>query len=218
MSRPSVARCSLCRGDRPSPSCPRCQLRQPSLFEPPPPPPSPDELLRSRAVEDARLAVDRARRERRRAILASGRAPVVALVGCGRRKAPARAPARDLYLGALFRRSLAFAERFADEVFVLSALHRLVELDHELDPYDFAMHDLRLREQDRWADQVTIALLRTCGRIPLRLIGLAGRAYLDPLVIPMAQYGWRIERPLDGLGVGARLAWLRSAAAQAMPV
>jgi len=184
------------------------------LFDPPPPPPSPEELAQAAAAEKAALAADRARRERRRAILASGRAPVVALVGCGRRKAATPRPARHLYVGTLFRRSLAFAERVADEVFILSAHYGLVELDHELKPYDFAMHDRRKDEQEQWAHQVAVSLLRTCGRIPLRVIGLAGRAYLDPLARPMAELGWRIERPLDGLGVGARLAWLRSATAQ----
>jgi hypothetical protein len=94
---------------------------------------------------------------------------------------PTSHPRRAARQGPL---ALAFAERHADEVFVLSALHGLLDIDDEIRPYDFAMHERWKDEQEQWASQVAAALLRTCGRIPLRVIGLAGRAYLDPLVRP----------------------------------
>ncbi len=206
-------RCSLCRRIRPSASCPRCWLRQPSLLDPPPPPPSPDELARDAVAERERIETERATANRRQAFAARG--PVaIALVGCGRRKAATRRAARALYLGSLFRRSLAYAERIADEVFILSALHGLVELDHDLAPYDFSIEELRQREREQWAHQVAVRLSAAYGRAALRVIGLAGHSYLHPLAGPLTDRGWALDRPLQGLGVGARLAWLGRALAE----
>lgn len=80
------------------------------------------------------------------------RRPVrVALVGCGAAKLPGRHRARDLYTGSLFRAALAHAERSADEVLILSALHGLVGLDDELDAYNVRLDKYRDAERDQWA-------------------------------------------------------------------
>lgn len=73
------------------------------------------------------------------------------VVACGDRKAPAPAPARDLYTGSLFAHVLKGVEAEAAAtardlgrpvtVLVLSALHGLVTLDTVLAPYDVRMGD-----------------------------------------------------------------------------
>lgn len=71
------------------------------------------------------------------------------VIPCGGQKLDRPAPARDLYVGQMFRHTLANVERLAalDEaegrgparVLILSALHGLVDLDQELAPYDQRM-------------------------------------------------------------------------------
>lgn len=64
------------------------------------------------------------------------------IVPCGAQKTATAAPARDLYVGAMFRHTLASAlEQAAAEeepgrVLILSAKHGLVELDTVLQPYE----------------------------------------------------------------------------------
>jgi hypothetical protein len=56
-----------------------------------------------------------------------GRPVRVGLVGCSATKRVGIHKARDLYLGAFFRRSLPLATRSCDEVWILSALYGLLE-------------------------------------------------------------------------------------------
>lgn len=71
------------------------------------------------------------------------------VIPCGGAKLNRRAPARELYVGSLFRHTLDNAERSARldaetlrrpaRVLILSALHGLITPDTELDPYDLRM-------------------------------------------------------------------------------
>lgn len=63
----------------------------------------------------------------------------VMVIPCSGAKLDRAAPARELYVGSMFRFSLAAALKQCDEgdrVLILSALHGLVELDAVLDPYE----------------------------------------------------------------------------------
>jgi hypothetical protein len=150
------------------------------------------------------------RREQRLAELrALPRPVIVGLIGCAKHKATERCPARELYRGRLFQLALDYSLRAADETFILSARHGLVTLDEELDPYDLSMHQLRLSERGFWATRVVNSLDAKLPDLDLDVLGLAGRAYLDLLAVSFAEHGWRLHEPLRGLGVGARLSWLR---------
>ena len=50
-----------------------------------------------------------------------------------------RSKARDLYTGALFEATLAYALTLTPHTFIVSARHGLLDLDTEIAPYDF--HD-----------------------------------------------------------------------------
>jgi hypothetical protein len=185
-----------------------CELRQPSLFDPPPAPPSPEELAELARLTAAREEKERQRRQRLAQLAALGRPVRVALIGCGKDKLAHAAPARELYCGRLFKLALSYALRFTDEAFILSARHGLVTLDEELAPYDLKLTQLRLKERAVWAEQTANRLDATLPDLPLEIYGLAGRSYLDPLSPHFTQRGWTLYEPLDGLGVGKRLAWL----------
>lgn len=151
------------------------------------------------------------------------------LVGCGRKKLATRAPARELYVGTLFRKQLAWAEgraRFdlasgtsSPSVHVLSARHGLTSPEAFLEPYDLRIEDLPTRERLRWAEEVSVSLAARVTRAratsphdDVEVIILAGAAYVEPLRLELANYRrrWAVRDPLAGLQVGERLAWLNA--------
>lgn len=201
-------RCGLCRSRGYRLGCPACELRQPSLFDPPPPPPSPEELAELDHLARVRRELEAARQRRLAELAALGRPVRVALIGCGKDKADHPAPARELYRGRLFKLALRYALSFADETFILSARHGLVRLDEELAPYNVSMSQLRLAERAVWGEQTANRLDAALPDLPLAIIGLAGRLYLGPLWPHCTLRGWAVHEPLHGLGVGKRLAWL----------
>lgn len=142
---------------------------------------------------------------------------MIGLVSCSVTKLLRAAPARELYTSALFRKSLAHAERHCERVYILSALHGLVELDRRLEPYNRRLGSKK--EREAWARRVASHLIGRHGRAVDYLL-LAGVDYAGPLATALSTHdgfredGWhgvpreRIHRPLAGMQVGQRLRWL----------
>lgn len=144
-----------------------------------------------------------------------GRPPavtIIGLVGCGSAKLRRPAPARDLYTGALFRKSRAYVEATCERWFVLSAKHGLVYPEQVLEPYDVRLGRVLPREPERsaqpiwqWAqmvaDQLAVALADT--PVPVLTV-LAGEQYRTIL----RRCSWEASEPMKGLGIGEQLAWL----------
>jgi hypothetical protein len=213
-------RCPLCRSTRPAPAtCAKCALRVECLAR----------LQASWAEERAalvreslRLATERDERERQAQarldrLAALGRPVRVALVGCGKGKRPGRHPARQLYTGSLFRAALAHAEKTADEVVILSALHAVVAPDEPLDAYDVRLEQYRKREREWWASRVVTALAGRYAGLPVELTIYAGKTYAAAVEHGLIwQSGRRlrvvqVRQPLRGLGLGERLGWFKRA-------
>jgi hypothetical protein len=134
---------------------------------------------------------------------------VIGLVSCGATKLDRPAPARELYTSELFRRSLAYAERRCQHVYVLSAKHRMVELDQMVEPYEQRLGAATERKQ--WGDAVARELVARHGGDVAALV-LAGAEYADAVRLswlwtPGARELY-IVAPLAGLQVGQRLRWL----------
>ncbi len=126
---------------------------------------------------------------------------MIGLISCSAQKLGHAAEARELYSSTMFRLSLAHAERHCAEVYVLSALHGLVELDTVLAPYNQRLGDKADREA--WGRRVLTELKHRHKPGPVEV--LAGRSYSDALVWPA---GWSTSEPLRGMKLGARLSWL----------
>jgi hypothetical protein len=138
---------------------------------------------------------------------------VIGLLSCSAQKLDRAAPARELYCSPLFRKSLAYAERRCKRVYVLSALHHLVELDQVLEPYERRL-DSTKREREIWGTITASALEPHARRAGHDLLILAGADYVRPLLRVVAPWwrdgSWRkhIHLPLAGMQVGERLRWL----------
>ncbi|HEX5750038.1 MAG TPA: hypothetical protein VFZ09_27660 [Archangium sp.] len=133
-----------------------------------------------------------------------------ALVGCGKEKLDRAAPARDLYTGPLFRAALEVAEaEFGADVWILSAKYGLTDLDEVLEPYDLHLDDLTGDELLDWGRDVIRNLTDDDLGTPAHLTVYAGAAYVNALRAHLPA-SWVVAAPMEGLGQGHRLAWLKA--------
>lgn len=140
----------------------------------------------------------------------------IVLVGCVSQKLDHPAPARDLYTSQLFRLRRAYAEQFADEWFILSALHFLVEPDRVIEPYN---RRLPQKYQDRlmWATvcrndlgiHYSPLLDGNSQAFKHEYEIHAGEDYCDPFATLLEDQGARVHLPLKGLGIGQQLKWYK---------
>lgn len=133
----------------------------------------------------------------------------VALIACSSDKSPTEDVARNLYRGALFRKSVLFAEQTCDEWAVLSAKYGLVRPDERIHPYDETLNDKTKAERRAWAartlDRIQVAWPTT----PRTFVFLAGARYREWLLEVLSSIpGVSVETPLQGLGIGRQLQWL----------
>lgn len=133
----------------------------------------------------------------------------VALISCGKRKASHPAPARELYQGDLFRKSLRYSEEVleADEVFILSAKHGLVALDEVIAPYEQTLNRMPSAEVRAWGRRVLAELRAEADLENDRFTILAGanyRKYLTPALK-------HVDVPIEGLRFGEQLRFFKEA-------
>lgn len=132
----------------------------------------------------------------------------VALIGCGKQKATQTCAAKMMYRSELFRASLRFALNTCDQAFILSAKHGLLALDATIEPYDATL-PRRAADRLEWGARVARQLDAAIPDLDAELVVLAGERYADAIIPEDRDWNW--SEPLRGLGIGERLAWLKSA-------
>lgn len=127
--------------------------------------------------------------------------PVVLVACCGQ-KLPHAAPARELYVSDLFRKSRAWAERFGSRWFILSAKHGLLPPEAVVVPYDLTLAGMDAHARAMWGRRVAdqFSWIDTRNGITV----LAGAAYREWCL------GSRFDYPLAGMGIGQQKAWLKA--------
>jgi len=136
----------------------------------------------------------------------------VALVGCGKKKRATRCKARDMYTGTLFRLAFDHAERTADDVHILSALHGLLPPFTEIESYQLSINEMLIHEQRDWANGVVSDLFMFYPLTHLRLVFYAGQAYIRPVLEAARDQlsYWEVVDPLKGLGLFERIRWFKA--------
>ena len=137
----------------------------------------------------------------------------IGLVGCCKAKLAHAAPARAFYVSRLFQLSLEVAMKRCDVVYVISAEHALVPLDHVLAPYDKTMKDLAKEWRPIWGSRVWDAIARRHPDVSRHIVIYAGKEYAEP-ILRAAPYGGRgatFEQPLVRMQIGQRLQHLTAA-------
>lgn len=131
----------------------------------------------------------------------------VALVSCVKTKADHRLPAKHLYISPWFGMARAYAEEHADQWFILSAQHGLLDPDEVIDPYEKTLTKMSSSNRVLWASKVVN------GMDQIRLQGgtvlvLAGQLYRGHLIGNLMQRFEKIDIPMVGLPMGEQPRWL----------
>lgn len=124
--------------------------------------------------------------------------PTLGLIACCKSKRLIGMRAGSIYQSALFKKSLAVAEKRCDTVAILSAKHGLLDLDKFIQPYDETLNEMRRNERAAWADRVMAQIKQEYPKHSL--IYYAGEIYCEGLPV-----GYQ---PMKGLTIGRRLQWL----------
>jgi len=142
----------------------------------------------------------------------------IVLIACVSQKGKSKAKAKDLYKSALFKYSLAYAYSIKpDKIFILSALHHLLDPETEIAPYDVTLSNvpknkrkpglkvLNTEEKDEWGKKVIEQLSQQTDLKNDRFVILAGQEYINPIIKDIEYF----NLPLEGLRYGERLAFLK---------
>jgi len=147
----------------------------------------------------------------RRQMLINKPDPIIfVLISCSKSKLPTKARARELYTGSLFQKAVAWAERHQKPWFIVSALHGLVTPDQELQPYDFTLKQLRLREREAWG-QRTINDLDKYASSGSQAILIMPELYRRHIQTALHQRNITYENPVEGMKIGQQMSWLMRA-------
>jgi hypothetical protein len=131
----------------------------------------------------------------------------IMLVSCVSEKRSIPSPARSLYTSAWFKKAAAYAEKIANEWYILSAKYKLVLPNQMLEPYDMTLKTMAKAERQRWAEYVFTSLqphLKPGDTVTF----LAGQVYREFLFERISRLGCKIEIPMEGLRIGEQMHWL----------
>ena len=144
----------------------------------------------------------------------------IVLISCVATKLNKRAPAKDLYISNLFKKSMAYAKSLKpDKIFILSAKHHLLKLDTVIDPYDVTLSnvpiasrmkkpELKVLNKDEriaWGKEVINQLKNKCDLEKDEIIALAGKRYIEYLTPHIKN----LKEPLEGIGFFERISFLK---------
>lgn len=134
----------------------------------------------------------------------------VVLISCGSSKQSRPMPAKDLYIGPLFRSASRYAQAVGCRWYIVSALHGLVSPQQVLRPYDAFIRNMSPRRRLALGCRVVNELaLREPARTTTVELHL-GKAYRDALNPWLVRQGFSVSDPLSELPdkrVGFRLQW-----------
>lgn len=143
----------------------------------------------------------------------------IVLISCVSKKGQIKAKAKDLYISPLFTYSLAYAYSLnPDKIFILSALHHLLDLDKEIEPYNVTLSNvpnnkrkpglivLNSIEKKEWGEEVIKMLSQQSDIQKDFFIILAGQEYIKPI----KNYIKNLDDRLNGLRQGERVKYLKS--------
>lgn len=138
----------------------------------------------------------------------------VCLVACTSRKSDHPAQAEFIYKSPLFLAARNYAEKRANQWFILSAKHGLLSPQDVIEPYNESLLDQSDLQRRDWAERVHQDLL---ARIPAggRVIFLSGSAYRSHLGPKLEADGRKTAAPMSAMGIGSQIAWLQKVAREA---
>ena len=132
---------------------------------------------------------------------------VIGLVQCGAQKKATAAPAKDLYISSLFKKSKSFVESKCDKWFILSAKYGLLLPEQVVEPYNETLKSYSVKERAIWAESIFEDISKHINSGD-KIIFLAGNCYGQFLIPKLQAMGIQIEVPMKGLRIGEQLHYL----------
>ena len=129
------------------------------------------------------------------------------LVSCVKTKRPTRAPAKELYVSAWFRKARDCVESTGCPWGILSAEYGLVHPDEEIRPYERTLNAMPVAERRAWAKEVLESMDPFLVGIDT-VVFFAGERYREFLEPGLREWGVAVSVPMLGLSQGRQLAWL----------
>ncbi len=133
-----------------------------------------------------------------------GKYEQLVIIPCGGKKQSSRCQAQVMYIGSYHKLCQAYARTLTSprNILILSALHGLLSLTEEIEPYDLRMGQRGcVQTEDVWEQVIGRGLAYHL------VTALGGRAYTE---ICRTIWRDRCERPLSGVGgIGKQMQWLR---------
>lgn len=143
----------------------------------------------------------------------------IVLIACVSKKNNFKTKAKDLYVSPLFKYSLAYSYSLnPNKIYILSALHHLLELETEIEPYNVTLSNipkskrkeglrvLNRIEKAEWGKTVVKMLSKHADLQNDQFIFLAGQEYIKPI----KPYLTNIDDRLKGMGIGERCSFLKN--------
>jgi hypothetical protein len=144
---------------------------------------------------------------------------IIILIACASQKRDSKQKAKDLYISTLFKHSFAYASRQQhNKIFILSALHCLLDIDKEIEPYNVTLSNvpkakrkqgliiLTPQEKTEWGKKVLQQLSIHADLRMDKFIILAGEEYIKPIKNGIVN----LINPLKGKRQGERLKFLKA--------
>ena len=128
------------------------------------------------------------------------------LVACCGPKLKGAHPAGDIYQSDLFTKSKTWAEQHGDQWAILSAKHGLLRPGQIIEDYDTTLNEMDATSRRKWSGMVRDQLAEWKQD---EIILLAGNRYCE-----WVNDEWNTQRPMQGLGIGQQLQWLKNATQQ----
>jgi len=130
------------------------------------------------------------------------------LVSCVGQKHHEPCLAKDLYQSDWFLKARDYVEMQGYDWHIISAKHGLTDRDAVIEPYEQTLNDASANERREWSDRVFTQIMERLPNGGLVRI-LAGDRYREYLVPLLKNAGYTVEIPLQGLGIGQQLQWLK---------
>lgn len=135
----------------------------------------------------------------------------IGLVSCVKTKRDDPTTPKNLYTSPYFEKMRAYAERFHDEWWILSAKYGLLGPEGEaIAPYDETLSGARVARKREWANRVAEEMdQESFLSDEVTLVFHAGKDYYEELLPLIESRDVTIEIPTEGLGIGEKQSWYK---------
>lgn len=130
------------------------------------------------------------------------------LITCSKEKRQKKAPAKELYTSARFKYARKLAEEHADQWFILSAKHGLLQPSDLITPYDMCLHELDKTTKHKWCQMVINQLAPHLNK-DTQVVYLGEEGYVQAISLWLEKKNIHIFIPFRYLAEKKRIPWLK---------